>query len=394
MGTKINKYSKLTNYDMMTINACLVKHQSLSQIARTIGCSPSTIYREITSNCKIKSGKDAYLCSRLKNSSSVCNKCPKVMYCHLSKRFYDYSYADQLANNRKTQSRMHIKLALEVLNAIDEVVTPAVKKGQGIHHIYVSNPDLQNYCCERTIRRLIYNGYLSCRPHELRRFVRMKRKYAYPRKPKEFNVVRLDGRTFQDFTRLTSNNKRLHVVQFDSVEGKKTDKQAILTITFPESRFQFGILYKRSESCTEVVHKLKLLFSHLGLDLTKKIFPVCLCDNGVEFSRFYKIETNSKGEKLLKTFYTNPYRSTDKAACERNHEFIRYIIPKGHSLDFLTQEKVELMFSHINSYVRKANKEKSPYELIVRRIGTRFIHTINCEKIKPNNVLLKPKLLK
>ena len=69
-------------------------------------------------------------------------------------------------------------------------------------------------------------------------------------------------------------------------------------------------------------------------------------------------------------------------------------LPKGHSLDFLTQEKVDLMFSHINSYVRKVNKEKSPYELVVRRMGTRFTHAINCKKIKPNNVLLKPELLK
>ena len=130
MGTKINKYSKLTIYDRMTINACLVKHQSLSQIARTIGCSPSTIYREITSNCKIKSGKDAYLCSKLKNSSSVCNKCPKVMYCHLSKRFYDYSYADQVANNRKTQSRMYVKLSIESLNYIDMIINIIVKKYQ------------------------------------------------------------------------------------------------------------------------------------------------------------------------------------------------------------------------------------------------------------------------
>ena len=75
----------------MTINSCLVKHQSLSQIARTIGCSPSTIYREITSNCKIRLGKD-------------------IMYCTLSKLFYDYSYADKVANNRKTQSRISLHL--------------------------------------------------------------------------------------------------------------------------------------------------------------------------------------------------------------------------------------------------------------------------------------------
>lgn len=130
------------------------------------------------------------------------------------------------------------------------------------------------------------------------------------------------------------------------------------------------------------------------MDLTKKIFPVCLCDNSVEFSRFYEIETSIRSDNILKTFYTNLYKSTDKASCERNHEFIRYIIPKGHSLDFLTQEKVDLMFPHINSYVRSLNQNKSPYKLVVRRFGTRFTQTINCKKIKPNNVLLNPKLLK
>ena len=53
------------------------------------------------------------------------------------------------------------------------------------------------------------------------------------------------------------------------------------------------------------MHKLKLLFNHLGLDLSKKFFQVCLCNNGVEFSRFYEIEIYSKGDKILQTFFTN-----------------------------------------------------------------------------------------
>lgn len=47
-----------------------------------------------------------------------------------------------------------------------------------------------------------------------------------------------------------------------------------------------------------------------------------LSDNGPEFARFHEIE-----EWGAKAFFTNPYRSTDKASCERNHEFIRYVIP-------------------------------------------------------------------
>jgi len=53
-----------------------------------------------------------------------------------------------------------------------------------------------------------------------------------------------------------------------------------------------------------------------------------------------------------------------------------------------------LIVSHINSYVRKANKEKSTYELVIRKMGTSFTHAINCKKIEPNNILFKPELIK
>ena len=96
----------------------------------------------------------------------------------------------------------------------------------------------------------------------------------------------------------------------------------------------------------------------------------------------------------LRVYFTNPYRSTDKASCERNHEFIRYVIPKGHSLNNLTQDKVDLLFSHINSYVRESNYNKTPFELIEERFGIDFLNNIGIKKILPQDVLLKPRLLK
>ena len=43
-----------------------------------------------------------------------------------------------------------------------------------------------------------------------------------------------------------------------------------------------------------------------------------------------------------------PYKTTDKAVCERLHNLVRYFLPKGHSLDTLNQEDVDEMYSHIN----------------------------------------------
>jgi len=47
---------------------------------------------------------------------------------------------------------------------------------------------------------------------------------------------------------------------------------------------------------------------------------------------------------------------------ENNHEFIRDIILKKKSMSNLTQDKLDLMFSHINSVPRKSLGVKTLYE--------------------------------
>ena len=126
----------------------------------------------------------------------------------------------------------------------------------------------------------------------------------------------------------------------------------------------------------------------LGPDKTKEIFAVNLADNGREFVKLHMLECHD-----VRVYFTNPYRSTDKAACERNHEFIRYVIPKGISLDNLTQRKLNMLFSHINSYVRESNENKTPFELIEKRFGSEFLKLIGIRKVHPKNILLKPELL-
>ena len=114
-----------------------------------------------------------------------------------------------------------------------------------------------------------------------------------------------------------------------------------------------------------------------------------LADNGVEFSTFHNLEKFD-----IRVYFTNPYRSNDKAECERNHEFIRYVIPKGKTMDNYSQEDINLMFSHINSYIRESNQNKTPYELVKESFGTEFLNLIGIKSINPNDVILKPILFK
>jgi hypothetical protein len=93
-------------------------------------------------------------------------------------------------------------------------------------------------------------------------------------------------------------------------------------------------------------------------------------------------------------FYCNPYCSSQKGACERNHEFLRYIEPKYHSLDHLNQDKVNLIFSHINSIYRESLNGIRPIDLAEAVLGTTFLKTIGIKKIEPDNVNLTQSLTK
>jgi IS30 family transposase len=136
-----------------------------------------------------------------------------------------------------------------------------------------------------------------------------------------------------------------------------------------------------------------------GLAMMTELFFVTVTDNGTEFTNPDKIERDCEDNKVANLFYANACASYQKPHVERNHEFIRLVLPKGShyflptSFDSLTQDDVDLMMSHINSYVREASGDKPPYELMTRKFGVEFADLFNIRRIPANDVVLKPSLL-
>ena len=183
------------------------------------------------------------------------------------------------------------------------------------------------------------------------------------------------------------------ISQYDTVIGKIGDMQRLLTIHIPALHFQFRFLITNATS--EEVNKVLLdLRKKIGIELWKKIFSIMLCDNGTEFHELYRQEFDEKENKLSNVFYCDPYCSSQKGACERNHELIRYIEQKHHSLNHLTQEKINLMFSHINSTPRESLGDKTPYEIFTFIYGKNLATKLNIQKIKKDEVCTTPRLLK
>ena len=78
----------------------------------------------------------------------------------------------------------------------------------------------------------------------------------------------------------------------------------------------------------------------------------------------------------------------------KNHEFIRYIIPKGTTFAGLDQEQVTLITNHINSVARASLNGCTPFELALLLIDRKLLDLCQLERIPANQVILKPSLLK
>jgi len=152
-----------------------------------------------------------------------------------------------------------------------------------------------------------------------------------------------------------------------------------------------------SNTAANVKARFDFLYDGLGPDAFRKLFPVILTDNGSEFSQPLAIEYDSKGQPRTRVFYCDPYASYQKGAVERNHEFIRLILPKGTSFDSLVQEDINLMMSHINSYSRPSLNDKSPYEAFAFLYGQdildKLIYLCSLNIIESDSIVLTPALL-
>ena len=73
---------------------------------------------------------------------------------------------------------------------------------------------------------------------------------------------------------------------------------------------------------------------------------------------------------------------------------VRYVFPKGKSLDFLTQEKLDIFISHVNSYRVKTIGYETPYNLMTKIFGKDVLDKLKVKELDPDQIHLTPLLVK
>lgn len=435
MSKKIQGNQKhLTLSDRIVIETSLEKHLAFKEIARFLSKDPTTISKEIKKHrvvkpsenyhgknpcrfvqeckrtnvcsnhscnvlCKHKKNCRCYFrcpffermtCPSLHSAPFVCNGCIKKTYCRQDKYYYRArnSYDDYKSNLSSVREGIHI--SKEDLNDVDAFVTPLLKKGQPVAHIYCKFSDKIPFG-SRTLYNYIDKGILTACNLDLPRKVKYKpRKSNKVRKPNDKAYRK--GRTYSDFVNFLYENSETNVVEMDTVVGPRSGK-TLLTMLFRNCSLMLAFIMpdSRGRSVSTVFETLK---TSLGSDLFKQLFPVFLTDNGSEFFDWPTYLSDDQGELLSEIFFCDPNAAYQKGRLEKNHEFIRYICPKGTMFNPYSQEDITLMVNHINGIARASLNGCTPFELAVKLLDHKLFEVLGLESIEPSKVLLKPALLK
>ena len=388
----MNKH--FTFYDRVLLQHFIESHPKCTaiEVADQLGKSRSAIYYELkhntyvfVSNSSKSNGNNLkYTCPYLKRVPFCCNCCARTRCSHRC-REYDAYKAHEKATRLLVSSRVDTTTRKETIDILNKTVSQLIIDGLSIHVAMIS----VNRCdrSESSIRRYVNKGLLTAKRHHLPNSMayKVKQEYNYP--CKRINVNVLYKRTYQDYLQYIAANPNAKVVQIDSVIGKRSDKYALLTIFFLNSKFQLAIKYYRKNSSVNSV-LLKLHDSALALGY--KLFDVILTDNGTEFINLPAIETTDDEAWRFKVFYCDPYRSYQKAECERNHGFIRRIFRKGKSFNTIPQEDFDMALSHINSYPRGSLNNRTPYDLFTLEYDSIIPLSFNIDKIALSDLRMLP----
>lgn len=432
---KLNKH--LTQEDRTNILEGLIKGLKLKDIAKSIRKDPTTVSKEIKLRRYSKPGNQynrggyGYLCANLetceinnlcgsscgnyrckrcksinctlkcdnfvqKECKSItrfpftCHSCSKKTTCRLDHYYYDPKLADSEYREKLKTSREGINLTENEFRIIDEAIKDGVERGLSIYVILKEHPEI--VCSERTVYRYIEKRYLTIKSIDLRRKVTYKKRYKSKVKSEANKKDRIN-RLHSDFVKLMIDEPNILYWQLDLVEGLKTDKHYIMTLHLPITNFMLGFIIpnKKPESVAKVFNQLEEI---LGLEEFRRIFKVILTDRGSEFYKPENIElSHITGEQRTRLYYCDSYSSYQKAEIECNHKLIRYVIPKGRSIDSFTQDDLNLLFSHINSYPRESKYGRKPYDITAMIIGEETLKKIKISQIEYKDLNLTTSLI-
>ena len=323
----------------------------------------------------------------------TCHFCSteKQKQCKLNHAYYTAHRANAAHLKLIRTAHSGIRKMPDELKEMGALIKPLILKGQSLNHICTTLAASLGVS-ERTLYNYIDQNVFDVRNIDLpKKVVYRKRRERKVLTKMEYRYRQ--GRDFEAFNSFLEANPGIPVVEMDTVKGRRGKSKVLLTMIFRESSFMLIFLMPNGTQ-KSVLNVFDSLTSSLGLELFRKLFPVILTDNGVEFKDPEVLEYTVNGCPRTILFYCDPQASWQKPQVENNHRLIRRILTKGYPFNTLNTNEVHLITCHINSVFRKNLDGETPFDRMVSKEQKKLLSSLNLSPIPPDEVMLKPELIK
>jgi len=324
-STKKSLYSHLSASERGEISAYLKMGKNPAEIARLLGRNRSTITREIkrgtVTQVQDKNGKRTYY---------------QVYFADTGQRVYE--------ENRKNS--IYLKLdqcSPEFFEKLEEAVKTKIRRHSvdTFVHEYKENHPTETIPSTKTVYRYIAAGLISIKPIDLPKMVSIRKRT----KTKTTANKKTLGKSIEERPETINNRSEFGHWEIDLVLGKKTKGEAVvMTLVERQTRFALAckLPNKQAKTINEAVQSLI------------KRYPIAsiTADNGSEFSLLSELTD-------IEVYFAHPYSSHERGSNENFNGLLREFLPKGKSLNPLTDEELDQYLSAINERPRRLHQYKT-----------------------------------
>lgn len=335
-----SKYSVTQSYKHLNIKERIIleiyrnEGLSLTIIAQKLGRNKSTISRELKRNAVTQ-----------RNTN-------------LTEHMVYYSDTSQLLyNKRRKNTGAKIKI-LKCSNAIDYIEKQILREkwspDAAVGKYKLDHPG--EICVStKTIYNYIDKGLIGIKPIDLLLKVKLKSKNHRIRTNKKKLGDSIENRPALINERIDEGHWEI-----DTVVSGLCKSSTLLTLTERKTRMEIMIKIpsRTSESVQAALLRLQKSYSNKF----NLCFKSITCDNGSEFSFDHEFK-----EKLgVPLFYAHPYSSFERGTNENHNGIIRRFIPKGKSIDDLSDDAIQRIACWMNDLPRRILSYSTPSELFTK----------------------------
>ncbi|MBO0588409.1 IS30 family transposase [Sporosarcina sp. E16_8] len=150
--------------------------------------------------------------------------------------------------------------------------------------------------------------------------------------------------------------------EIDTVEGKKSDDNALLTLVERKTRNYYAILLDDQDH-DSVDYTMNQLQQDFG-ELFPQVFKTITSDNGSEFSN---LEASLKD--VTDVYFARPYAPYERGSNERHNGLLRRYIPKGKAISDYSTEAIQRIYRTLNNLPRRILDYQQPAVLFEQELA-------------------------